>query len=184
MLCGLVVHVDGDRVLEVRGDPDHPVSRGYTCPKGRALPAFHHHPARLDRPMLRGDHVSWDVLLGDLATTITRVVEESGPDAVAAYFGTWSWMDALGRARTERLLRHLGSRSRYSAITVDAIARLTVAEMMGGLGALLPSVDSDDPGLTVLVGTNPVVSHGHAGRVRGSGRRVTSDRRRTRPLGR
>ena len=72
-------------------------------------------------------------------------------------------MDALGRARTERLLRHLGSRSRYSAITVDAIARLTVAEMMGGLGALLPTVDSDDPGLTVLVGTNPVVSHGHAG---------------------
>jgi anaerobic selenocysteine-containing dehydrogenase len=163
VLCGLVVHVDGDRVLEVHGDPDHPVSRGYTCPKGRALPAFHHHPARLDRPMLRGDHVSWDLLLGDLATTITRVVEESGPDAVAAYFGTWSWMDALGRARTERLLRHLGSRSRYSAITVDAIARLTVAEMMGGLGALLPSVDSDDPGLTVLVGTNPVVSHGHAG---------------------
>jgi anaerobic selenocysteine-containing dehydrogenase len=163
VLCGLVVQVDGDRVLQVRGDPDHPVSHGYTCPKGRALPEFHHHPQRLDHPVLRGDAVSWDTLLGDLAATVGRVVDESGPDAVAAYFGTWSWMDALGRARADDLLRHLGSRSRYSAITVDAIARLTVAEMMGGLGALLPSVDTDDPGLTVLVGTNPVVSHGHAG---------------------
>ena len=72
-------------------------------------------------------------------------------------------MDALGRARADDLLRHIGSRSRYSAITVDAIARLTVAELMGGLGALLPSIDADDPGLTVLIGTNPVVSHGHAG---------------------
>jgi anaerobic selenocysteine-containing dehydrogenase len=163
VLCGLVVQVDGDRVLQVRGDPDHPVTRGYTCPKGRALPAFHHHPQRLDHPVLHGDVVSWDALLDDLATTIGRVVDESGPDAIAAYFGTWSWMDALGRARADELLRHLGSRSRYSAITVDAIARLTVAEMMGGLGALLPSVDADDPGLTVLIGTNPVVSHGHAG---------------------
>src|SRR5215203_85499 len=48
--CGIVVRVDGDRVLEVRGDLDHPVSRGYTCPKGRALPAFHHDPDRLDHP--------------------------------------------------------------------------------------------------------------------------------------
>ncbi|HVM64033.1 MAG TPA: molybdopterin-dependent oxidoreductase [Acidimicrobiales bacterium] len=163
VLCGLVVSVDGDRVLSVRGDRDHPVSRGYTCPKGRALGEFHHHPQRLDHPLLRGEAVSWDALLGDLATTIAHVVEESGPDAVAVYFGTWSWMDALGRARAEELLRNLGSRSRYSAITIDAIARLTVAEMMGGLGALLPSIDTDDPGLTVLVGTNPVVSHGHAG---------------------
>ena len=102
-------------------------------------------------------------MLDDLAGTLARIIDESGPDAVAAYFGTWSWMDALGRARADDLLRHIGSRSRYSAITVDAIARLTVAELMGGLGALLPSIDADDPGLTVLIGTNPVVSHGHAG---------------------
>ncbi|HLF41265.1 MAG TPA: hypothetical protein VI854_07305, partial [Acidimicrobiia bacterium] len=37
-MCGIVVHVDGDRVTKVGGDPDHPVSEGYTCPKGRALP--------------------------------------------------------------------------------------------------------------------------------------------------
>jgi anaerobic selenocysteine-containing dehydrogenase len=30
----------------VRGDRDHPPSQGYTCAKGRALPAMHHHPRR------------------------------------------------------------------------------------------------------------------------------------------
>jgi anaerobic selenocysteine-containing dehydrogenase len=37
-ICGIVVDVVGDEVVRVRGDPDHPLSHGYTCPKGRALP--------------------------------------------------------------------------------------------------------------------------------------------------
>ena len=34
--CGLVADVAGDRIVRVRGDFDHPITRGYTCPKGRA----------------------------------------------------------------------------------------------------------------------------------------------------
>src|SRR5262249_60612686 len=66
-LCGIVVTVDGDRVLEVRGDPDHPISRGYTCPKGRAIPSVHHHPDRLDAPRLHGVDAAWDDVLDHLA---------------------------------------------------------------------------------------------------------------------
>ena len=60
-------------------------------------------------------------------------------------------------------MRHIASCSRYSATTVDAIARLVVAELMSGNATLMPMIDTDDAGLTVLIGTNPVVSHGHAG---------------------
>ena len=35
--CGMVVDVDGDQVVKVRGDFDHPLSKGYSCPKGRAM---------------------------------------------------------------------------------------------------------------------------------------------------
>ena len=157
VVCGLVVQTDGDRVVQVRGDADHPVTHGYCCPKGRALPEFHHHPHRLDQPRMRGEVVSWDALVDDLATTISSAVTESGPDAFAVYFGTWSWVDALGRARAQALARHLGSASVFSATTVDAIARLVVSELMGGTPALLPTIDTDEPGLTVLIGTNPVV---------------------------
>ena len=37
-VCGILVDVEGDRVVRVRGDQDHPLSHGYTCAKGRALP--------------------------------------------------------------------------------------------------------------------------------------------------
>ena len=36
-VCGILVDVEGDTVVRVRGDKDHPMSHGYTCPKGRAL---------------------------------------------------------------------------------------------------------------------------------------------------
>jgi anaerobic selenocysteine-containing dehydrogenase len=48
-VCGILVDVDGDQVVQVHGDKDHPFSKGYTCAKGRALPQLHHHPDRLRR---------------------------------------------------------------------------------------------------------------------------------------
>lgn len=52
-VCGLIVTVEGDGITAVRGDPDHPVTRGYTCAKGRALGEMHHAPDRLNEPLLR-----------------------------------------------------------------------------------------------------------------------------------
>ena len=54
-VCGILVDVDDDRLVRVRGDQAHPLSHGYTCAKGRALPQMHHHPDRLERPLLRVD---------------------------------------------------------------------------------------------------------------------------------
>ena len=42
--CGIVVSTEGDTVVGVRGNHAHVLSQGYTCPKGRAIPALHHHP--------------------------------------------------------------------------------------------------------------------------------------------
>jgi anaerobic selenocysteine-containing dehydrogenase len=166
VLCGLVVTVDGDTVLRVRGDDDHPISHGYTCPKGRAMGAFHHHPLRLDHPELRLDGTTtrpgWDSVLDDLAGRIRTAVEESGPDAVGVYHGTWSWFDALGKRACDRILDRIGSRSRYSALTVDGVNRSYVAERMGGSSNLIAQLDPDAPALVVLIGTNPLVSHGHS----------------------
>ena len=53
--CSVLVTTRGDRVVQVRSDPDHPVSQGYSCPKGRAAAAFHHDPRRLDHPLIPQD---------------------------------------------------------------------------------------------------------------------------------
>ena len=53
--CGLVAEVQGDRILKVRGDKEHPLTQGYTCPKGRATGEFHHQPDPITRPLMKKD---------------------------------------------------------------------------------------------------------------------------------
>jgi anaerobic selenocysteine-containing dehydrogenase len=164
-VCGVIVTTRGDRVEKVRADPDHPVSRGYTCPKGRALGTWHHHPRRLDRPEVgRGQERSpaaWDECLGDLAGRLRSVIAEHGPSAVGVYQGTGAAFDGLGRRIGDRFLRAIGSPQRYSSVTIDTPAWPLVADRMGGFRGLVPALDHDQAGLTIAVGTNPVVSHGH-----------------------
>jgi anaerobic selenocysteine-containing dehydrogenase len=164
-LCGLLVSTEGDHVVKVTGDPQHPVSHGYTCPKGRALGHLHHDSRRLDRPLVRrGDRLvdsTWDECLDDLATRITRIVAESGPDAVGIYLGTASAFDANGRRAAERLFRAIGSRSKYTATTVDTPCKPLVSELMTGNPTLVPAFDQERARLMLLFGINPVVSHGH-----------------------
>jgi anaerobic selenocysteine-containing dehydrogenase len=184
-LCGIVVTVDdgdaGDgaagprvdgaaepRVVRVRGDAEHPLSRGYTCPKGRALPAWHHHPHRLDAPAVAphpgapATTTTWDVLLDDLAARLDAVRAATGPDGIAMYLASGTAYDAAGRRAADRLLRALGSRQRYTATTIDTPSKPLVAELVGGWSGLTPMWDHERSRLLLLLGTNPVVSHGHS----------------------
>ncbi len=161
-MCGILVTVDGERVLRVRGDADHPLSMGYTCPKGRALPGFHHDPQRLDHPLLGPRRVPWGVLLDDLGERVRRTLETAGPDGVAMYLASGSAFDSAGRRAAERFLRVLGSPQKYTATTIDTPSKPLVAELVGGWSGLTPIWDHERSTLLVLLGSNPVVSHGHS----------------------
>ncbi|MCA1845664.1 MAG: molybdopterin-dependent oxidoreductase, partial [Actinobacteria bacterium] len=154
-LCGIVVHVDDDRVVRVTGDPDHPVSEGYTCPKGRALPDVHHDPARLDDP-------SWEATLDGLAARLAEVIDRHGPAAIGAYRATHYAFDAAGRAVADRFFRALPTHQLYSAVTVDAPNKTLVPDLITGAPFIFPQVDWDAARLLLVVGQNPIVSHGHS----------------------
>jgi anaerobic selenocysteine-containing dehydrogenase len=154
-MCGIVVHVDGDRVVRVSGDPDHPVSEGYTCPKGRALPDVHHDPARLDDPL-------WEQTLDGLAATLAEVIDRHGPGVIGAYRATHYAFDAAGRAVADRFFRALPTHQLYSAVTVDAPNKTLVPDLMTGAPFIFPQVDWDAARLLLVVGQNPIVSHGHS----------------------
>lgn len=155
--CGIVVEVDGDRVLSVRGDRDHPVSAGYTCPKGRALPVFHHSPDRLDHPVVRGRAASWDDALDDLAAGLDAV----GRERVGFYLATGLGFDSAGQVASMTWHALLGSRQRYTAVTVDNAPVLKAAELVSGQPMLNPVWDPERPGVLLCFGINPVVSHGY-----------------------
>ncbi|MFI5046475.1 MAG: molybdopterin-dependent oxidoreductase [Acidimicrobiia bacterium] len=162
-LCGVTVTFDGDGSASVSGDRDHLLSRGYVCPKGRKMAAMIDDPIRLDRPLLRDGSgrlvpVAWDTALGDLAERLTEIRARHGDYAVGTYAGTM--LDSGGRFYMDKLLREIGSPSRYTSATVDSIAKVLVGKLMSGREGLVPSVDFEHTTLLLVVGENLVVSHG------------------------
>ena len=163
--CGLVAELDGERVIRVRGDFDHPLTRGYTCPKGRASGEAHHRPEAITRPLMRKDGalvpVSWDEALDDIAARLKAIVATHGPHSVALNFGSGMGLDSSGYAMQEALHRALGGGPRFSPLTIDGVAKVIAAGAVGGFPGLNPKTDYERTELLLYVGTNPMVSHAH-----------------------
>ncbi|HTD50454.1 MAG TPA: molybdopterin-dependent oxidoreductase, partial [Acidimicrobiia bacterium] len=164
-VCGILVDVAGDEVVRVRGDQDHPLSHGYTCAKGRALPRLHHHPDRIERPLRRIDGslqpTTWDDCLDDLGSRVRTIIDRHGPAAVGVFFGSGVGMDAAGYRMAQALHAAIGTPARFSPLTIDGTAKVLVSDLVGGSAALSARPDYDRAALVVYVGSNPVVSHGH-----------------------
>jgi anaerobic selenocysteine-containing dehydrogenase len=164
-VCGILVDVEGDEVVRVRGDREHPFSQGYTCAKGRALPQIHHRPDRLERPLIRIDGslrpTSWDACLDDIGTRLRDIIDRHGADAVGILFGTGVGMDASGYRMAQGLHAAIGTAAKFSPLTIDGTAKVLIAELMGGSSALTARPDYDNATFVMLIGSNPVVSHGH-----------------------
>jgi anaerobic selenocysteine-containing dehydrogenase len=161
--CGIVADVRGSRVISVRGDPAHPNSRGYLCPKGHELPWSHARPDRLNHPAVGGRRVSWDAALDDIARRLATVVTEHGPQAYGWYLGNGTPADHLGGSALARLAGSLGSTSFYSAATIDIAPSYRMAELVTGTYQLLPRWRWEDTEcrLILWLGGNPTVSHGY-----------------------
>ncbi|OEU68950.1 MAG: hypothetical protein BA863_11460 [Desulfovibrio sp. S3730MH75] len=61
--CSFVVGTDGDDI-KISGNPDHPVTQGFICAKGRGILKRINHPDRITEPLLKVDgsfvKISWD----------------------------------------------------------------------------------------------------------------------------
>jgi anaerobic selenocysteine-containing dehydrogenase len=161
-LCGIVVEVDREtsRVLRIRGDRDHHLSRGYTCVKGRALPEELYAPDRLRGALRRANDGSFRVIgtahaVTEIAERLRRIVDEHGPRAVALYVGTRGY-EVLQLAGARAWLRGIGSPSFYSTYTIDQPGKDLARARHGSWPAGFQDVSTSD--VVMLVGTNPVVS--------------------------
>jgi anaerobic selenocysteine-containing dehydrogenase len=137
---------------------------------------------RLDTPLRRdGDgwqRQEWPEAIGDVAAALRGIIDESGPDAVAMFLASGSAFDTNGRRAAERFLRVIGSTQKYTATTIDTPCKPLIAELIGGWSGLTPVWDHERSDLLVLVGTNPVVSHGHSNAIPDPVRRLREFRAR------
>lgn len=97
MACGLLAHVEGNRVIGLTGDPQHPLSRGFICIKGERAHEYHGHPGRLDFPLKRvgrrgegrWERISWDQAMDEIAAKLQHLRDRYGPESVALAHGTF-----------------------------------------------------------------------------------------------
>jgi anaerobic selenocysteine-containing dehydrogenase len=87
--CGIVATVNDGVVTSLRGDPDHPVTRGFLCFRTSRFHEQLQAPNRVTQPLLRKNGqlvpAEWDEVLGVLADKLQTVKRESGPAAILHY---------------------------------------------------------------------------------------------------
>jgi formate dehydrogenase major subunit len=71
--CGMIVHTLGGNIINVEGDPDHPINEGALCPKGSSVYQLRDNKARVTKPLYRAagatdwQEVTWDWALDEIA---------------------------------------------------------------------------------------------------------------------
>ena len=159
--CPIVITLDGDRPIKVEGDHDAPLYRGYTCPKGRAIPEAHGNPNRLLHSLKRlpdGTRVpiSSEQLVEEIAARLERIIDAHGPKAVATFLGTPVTAQPTSKIMMASFLRAIGSRMFFSPMTIDQPGLLISQALHGSWqgGRMHP----DQWETLLLIGGNPIVS--------------------------
>lgn len=93
--CGLIVSVDNNKVISVRGDRTHAFTRGMLCPKMAHYEKVIHSPLRLKSPMKRvgkkgiGEdqytRISWDEALDAIVNNFKETIDTYGSESILRY---------------------------------------------------------------------------------------------------
>jgi formate dehydrogenase major subunit len=81
--CGMIVHTKNGEVINIEGDPEHPVNRGSLCSKGASVYQIANNPTRVTKPMYRAPgtnkwkEVEWDWALDEIAKRVKKSRDES-----------------------------------------------------------------------------------------------------------
>jgi anaerobic selenocysteine-containing dehydrogenase len=116
--CALLLDVDEDgRGSRLRGDPGHPVTRGFLCGKVARYLEREYSPGRLLYPLKRTgakgegrfERISWDEALDTIAGRLRLISHEYGPESILpySYAGTMGLLHGSGMDR--RFFHRLGA---------------------------------------------------------------------------
>ena len=116
--CALLIDIDEQgHGTRLRGDPTHPVTRGFLCGKVARYLEHEYSPQRLLHPLRRtgakGEgrftQISWDEALDEIAARLTDIASQHGPESILpySYAGTLGVLNFGGMDR--RFFHRLGA---------------------------------------------------------------------------
>ncbi len=167
--CGVIIETVGERVTQVRGDPDHPANFGRLCTKGSTLhltadPAIARQ-VRLLQPLVRAQRgatpqpLGWNAALDLAADRLSTIARTHGPDALGFYVS--------GQLLTEDYyVFNKLAKGLLGTNNIDTNSRLCMSSAVAGykltLGADAPPACYDDVNhadCLFIVGSNAAWAH-------------------------
>lgn len=162
----MVATVEEGRVTALRPDREHPLSRGYACPKGIAMVDVQNDPDRVLHPLRRRpdgegfERVGWDEALEDIGRRLRASLDRHGPASLAWYMGNPAAFSYSHTLWVTGFLKGVGTPHSYGAGSQDVNNRFAASALMYGSPVLIPIPDLNRTSFLLIVGANPLVSHG------------------------
>ena len=146
--CAMLYHVDDGKLVDVKGDPEHPMTRGGLCVKLKNFPEHHYQSDRLMHPMRRVgtkgsgvfERITWDEALAEIKSRWTQIIDTYGTQAIMphAYLGHQgvlngltsgdAFFNRLGSTVAEKTYCESGSSTAWH-MTVGATGGLDIESM-------------------------------------------------------
>jgi anaerobic selenocysteine-containing dehydrogenase len=171
--CGIVVTVDAaERAVELRGDKDHPFTRGFLCQKVANYLDRVYHPERLLYPMRRVgrkgegkfERITWDEAIREISSRFKEIAaSEHGPQAILPY----SYAGTMGKLMYGSLDRRFFHRLGASLLdrTICATAGAAGCDVTLGTRAMTDPEAAVNCRYIVNWGSNTAVTNIHFWRI-------------------
>lgn len=165
MGCGVIIESQNDKIIHVKGDPDHPANFGRLCTKGSTLHLTAKLDGRLLYPEMRTQRdaprviTTWDESLDFVVEKFAKTIETHGPDSIAFYIS--------GQLLTEDYyVFNKLAKGLIGTNNVDTNSRLCMSSAVGGYMATLGSdappacyEDIDHTECLLIAGSNTAFAH-------------------------
>lgn len=157
--CGIVVQVEDRTLARIRGDKNHPASRGYTCNKALRLDHYQNNRNRLTSPMRRRpdgtyEEIDWDTAIAEVVAGFRAIADTHGGDKIM-YYGGGGQGNHLGGAYSGAFLKALGSYHRSNALAQEKTGEHWVDAHLYGNHT---RGEFEHAEVSVFVGKNPWMS--------------------------
>ena len=161
--CGLLVKVEDNRIVKVRGDKSNPFSKGYTCSKGLTVAKYVTHNQRVKQPLKKqpdGTHapISWEQAISEIAAKVTDVVDRCSPRAVGLVGGggQGNHLDFIYAAE---FLKLIGSPWHFNALAQEFTQKYWVNGHVFGSEGIDFEGNAHESEVLMIIGSNPYMSN-------------------------
>lgn len=138
--CGLLVETDGTTIYRVKGDPEHPVTKGFVCRKMAHYERTVHSPQRITTPLRRAGKkgegkfvpISWEEAVDEITARWKDIIARHGAQAILPY----------SYAGTEHVIQYSAGHAFFARLGATQLERTICAK-------------AKDAGFEQIIGTTP-----------------------------